>query len=425
METMGDLGVTGILEMPPAGTLTGIAKRALKGVETFALKTPDQLDDARAFVDKHGEASPIDTTPTWRMLVSPAKGTFHQSAEAAERDVLAPGAAIGEVASLRDQTAVAAPHGGTVVEWLVEDGDLVSPGQPLVRLHPEGSALMAAIAGGHRRRRTPASSGVGGYRPPGVVTNAEIVERIDSSDEWIQQRSGHHERRWAGPDETVQMMTVAASRNALERAGHRRRPDRLRHRRHRQPPAPDPGRRHRRRPRARHRRARPPSTSPPPAPASATASRWPPTWSAAAAPSTSWSIGVERLTDITDPTDRGTAFIFADGAGAAVVGPSDTPGIGPVVWGSDGAQFDLIRQSEDWRDVVGTDTARLRRDAAPAHAGQPGLPLGVVRDGQDRPAGARRGRDHRSTTSTSSCPTRPTCASSTRWRARSSCPSTS
>ena len=49
MDTMLDLGVTGSLEMPPAGTLTGIAKRAMKGVETFALKTPDQLDDARAF----------------------------------------------------------------------------------------------------------------------------------------------------------------------------------------------------------------------------------------------------------------------------------------------------------------------------------------------------------------------------------------
>ena len=57
METMLDLGVTGILEMPPAGTLTGIAKRAMKGVETFALKSPDQLDDARAFCEKHGEAS--------------------------------------------------------------------------------------------------------------------------------------------------------------------------------------------------------------------------------------------------------------------------------------------------------------------------------------------------------------------------------
>jgi [acyl-carrier-protein] S-malonyltransferase len=42
------------------------------------------------------------------------------------------------VQSLRDKTAVTAPHGGTIVEWLVEDGDLVSPGQPLIRLHPEG-----------------------------------------------------------------------------------------------------------------------------------------------------------------------------------------------------------------------------------------------------------------------------------------------
>ena len=55
MDTMSGLGVTGILEMPPAGTLTGIAKRALKGVETFALKTPDQLEQAREFCAKHGE----------------------------------------------------------------------------------------------------------------------------------------------------------------------------------------------------------------------------------------------------------------------------------------------------------------------------------------------------------------------------------
>jgi 3-oxoacyl-[acyl-carrier-protein] synthase-3 len=70
-------------------------------------------------------------------------------------------------------------------------------------------------------------------------------------------------------------------------------------------------------------------------------------------------IGVERLSDLTDVGDRGTAFIFADGAGAAVVGPSDTPGIGPVVWGSDGEQFDLIRQREDWRDVVASTDPRM------------------------------------------------------------------
>ena len=140
LDVMADIGVTGILEMPPAGTLTGIAKRALKGVETFALKAPDQLDEARAFVQKHGEASPIDTTPTWRMVVSPAKGTFHVAEDAADADLLQAGASIGEVATLRDRTNVLAVHGGQVVEWLVEDGDIVSPGQPLLRLHPEGAA---------------------------------------------------------------------------------------------------------------------------------------------------------------------------------------------------------------------------------------------------------------------------------------------
>jgi [acyl-carrier-protein] S-malonyltransferase len=137
METMTDLGVTGLLEMPPAGTLAGIAKRALPGVETFALKTPDQLDDARDFCAKHGEASMIDTTPTWLMVVSPMKGTFHRSPDAAATDMLAAGAPIGDVASSRESIEVRAAHGGQVVEWLVEDGDLVSPGQPLLRLHPE------------------------------------------------------------------------------------------------------------------------------------------------------------------------------------------------------------------------------------------------------------------------------------------------
>ncbi|WZH53122.1 MAG: acyltransferase domain-containing protein [Nocardioides alkalitolerans] len=140
METMLDLGVTGVLEMPPAGTLTGIAKRAMKGVETFALNTPDQLDDARDFVRKHGERSLMTTSPTWRMVVAPAKGTFERDEEAGASEVLSPDATIGSIVSLRDRTPVKALHGGHVVEWLVEDGDLVSPGQPLVRLHPSGAA---------------------------------------------------------------------------------------------------------------------------------------------------------------------------------------------------------------------------------------------------------------------------------------------
>jgi [acyl-carrier-protein] S-malonyltransferase len=60
METMTDLGVTAIIELPPAGTLAGIARRALPGVEVVALKTPDKLDSARALVGS--EANPSDDT---------------------------------------------------------------------------------------------------------------------------------------------------------------------------------------------------------------------------------------------------------------------------------------------------------------------------------------------------------------------------
>src|SRR3954447_19060133 len=61
--------------------------------------------------------------------------------------------------------------------------------------------------------------GIGGYRPGRGVTNAEIVERIDSTDEWIRTRSGIIERRWAEPHETVRHMSGGAARTAIERAG--------------------------------------------------------------------------------------------------------------------------------------------------------------------------------------------------------------
>jgi [acyl-carrier-protein] S-malonyltransferase len=54
MQSMADLGVTGVIEMPPAGTLVGLIKRAQPQIETFALKSPDDLDAARAFVANHG-----------------------------------------------------------------------------------------------------------------------------------------------------------------------------------------------------------------------------------------------------------------------------------------------------------------------------------------------------------------------------------
>jgi [acyl-carrier-protein] S-malonyltransferase len=139
MAAMADLGVTGLVEMPPAGTLTGIAKRNLKGVALFTLNTPDQLEEAMEFVQQHGgaaAASPIPGNPTWRLIVSPGKGQFIRT-EDIETDTILPSySTVGMVKNLRDEMPVSAPHGGIVVEWLVEDGDPVSPGQPLLRLHP-------------------------------------------------------------------------------------------------------------------------------------------------------------------------------------------------------------------------------------------------------------------------------------------------
>jgi [acyl-carrier-protein] S-malonyltransferase len=59
MQTLGDLGVTAVLELPPAGTLVGLIKRELPGVETLALKTPDDLDAAKDLIARHSESVEI------------------------------------------------------------------------------------------------------------------------------------------------------------------------------------------------------------------------------------------------------------------------------------------------------------------------------------------------------------------------------
>jgi [acyl-carrier-protein] S-malonyltransferase len=136
MSAMADLGVTAVIEIPPAGALTGLVKRALPGVQTLALKTPDDLPAAWKLINEHGRPANLENQPTWRLLVAPIKGTFRLGSEAGPGDDLGVDATVGTVETLRDTIPVVAPHGGTVVEWLVEDGDPVAPGQPIVRLHP-------------------------------------------------------------------------------------------------------------------------------------------------------------------------------------------------------------------------------------------------------------------------------------------------
>jgi len=137
MQTMLDLGVTAMIEIPPAGTLTNLAKRAKPGVETLALKTPDDLPSAWKLIEKHGVKSTIETSPTWRLVISPAKGIFQTVDIAfAEGDSLPPHTHVGYIKTSREEIPIHAPHGGTIIEWLTQDGDPVSPGAPLLRLHP-------------------------------------------------------------------------------------------------------------------------------------------------------------------------------------------------------------------------------------------------------------------------------------------------
>lgn len=210
--------------------------------------------------------------------------------------------------------------------------------------------------------------GFGGYRPARVVTNEEICQNIESSDEWIQARSGIVTRRWANDEETVQAMSVAAAGKALANSGVR---------------ADQIG-------------AVIVSTVShlyqTPAIATSIAEELGAKGAAAFDVSAACAgfcygvgladgmirtgsaehvivIGVERLSDLTDPHDRSTAFLFADGAGAAVIGPSDEPGIGPVVWGSDGSQAGLISQEESWEQAFhadgGAEWPHLRMEGNP------------------------------------------------------------
>jgi len=140
LQRMSDLGVTAIIELPPAGTLTGLAKRALRGVQTIALKTPDDLDAARAILAEHADSHADSHAPEWRLLVAPLAGTFRAPGGHA-----APGASVNEDTDLghvemRDGShLVETSFPATVIEWLVEDGDPVSAGQPLVRLLPQAA----------------------------------------------------------------------------------------------------------------------------------------------------------------------------------------------------------------------------------------------------------------------------------------------
>lgn len=207
---------------------------------------------------------------------------------------------------------------------------------------------------------------VGSYRPKRLVPNSEIVDRIESSDEWIVQRTGIQSRRFAGPEESVISMAAAACEVALERA---------------------------------HMSMADIDTVilatisyPFQAPSAATelvALLGNPKAAAvdisAACAGFCYGvamasdlvrtgnsknvlvIGVEKLSDFTDPNDRATAFIFADGAGAVIIGASDQARIGPTIWGSDADSRDTIMLTPAYTEF------RNAPEKGVAHLGWPNI----------------------------------------------------
>jgi 3-oxoacyl-(acyl-carrier-protein) synthase III len=306
LQTMADLQVTGLLELPPAGTLAGIAKRNLKGVEIFSLNTPDQLDEARAFIARHTNGATAQSSP--------------ESASAAKA---APASA---AATQPSPTA---------------DAVSISESQPVLAASgPDGAPFARIIS-------------VGSAIPSRVLDNAYMCQFIDSSDEWITQRTGIKERRWIGEGEDVRSLALTAARNAIAKSGldladidgliistvsHF---------------------------------YQTPALAPLLATELGLVDAVAFDISAACAGFCHGVaqaealvraghvrnvivIGAETLSRMTDITDRATAFLFADGAGAVIIGPAQTNGIGPVIWGSDGGLNEVIWQSKDWAAAVQT-----------------------------------------------------------------------
>jgi 3-oxoacyl-[acyl-carrier-protein] synthase-3 len=190
-------------------------------------------------------------------------------------------------------------------------------------------------------------AGVGVYRPIRIVKNNEIIHKIDSTDQWIRERSGIIERRYASSQETVAKMATEACLSALLDA----KIDALDIDLVILATATNP--------------AQLPNLAMEIATnigainagaydIGAACSGF--SYGLAIASSAVLSgdarnvliVGSERMTDFVSETDRGTAFLFADGAGAFVVTGSEKTEISSPVWGSDGNLNDWICMTKNW-----------------------------------------------------------------------------
>ncbi len=190
-------------------------------------------------------------------------------------------------------------------------------------------------------------SGIGVYRPEKIVSNDDIAPLINSSDQWIRERSGIQERRYAQKNETVASMAIHACKEALKESGIK--PEEI------------------------DLVILATATNPAQLPNLAMEIAYEigainaGAYDIGAACSgfsyglaianeailagdarNAIIVGSERMTDFVSSTDRGTAFLFADGAGAFVVSPADFTGISSPNWGADGSLKDWICMTNDW-----------------------------------------------------------------------------
>jgi [acyl-carrier-protein] S-malonyltransferase len=128
LQTLAGLGVHGVIELAPGGTLTAVAKRALPGVDLVALRTPDDLPAARALLHPAGEHLPVG----WRALPSPDSGIVDRLIDLGETVVA--GTPVAVVSGRSGASTIVAPIPGTLTEWLVTAGDPVRAGQLLAVL---------------------------------------------------------------------------------------------------------------------------------------------------------------------------------------------------------------------------------------------------------------------------------------------------
>ncbi|MFN2518595.1 MAG: ACP S-malonyltransferase, partial [Jatrophihabitantaceae bacterium] len=135
LRTCADLGVSAVLELAPGGTLTGIAKRELPGVELLAIKSPADLATARTMIDSRPTFGQGEHTVDFRVVVTPAKGVFTRTDGLDEGSAVAAGTRLGIVRTNRDEHVIVAAQSGVLAEWLRSDGDIVPAGLPVARIH--------------------------------------------------------------------------------------------------------------------------------------------------------------------------------------------------------------------------------------------------------------------------------------------------